>query len=350
MLLLTKNYVVINKVNSTVSDYEKISNISSIQYVLPGDSFVNFYLVNDDYYQTSIQNNVVRVSIALLNIVSDNDILYGRNVSDSDEVLLDMQAIDSFLRNDESIKMLGLKQYQDFLDKELLLNTSLKFKIVGIVSLDNPSLYVDSSLFTNIIANSVSYNQYVEESYNNFLDYNLYKDKIKVVKGRLLLNDYEVIVNNNESIEYPLNKQINIKINDKKLKVVGYYETKENINYYFVNEKMILYRKILKNNSFSIFTDNKKEVLEETVSYNYNAVDSYQKSKNDYITSKKETIKATVASAIVILIISLVEIYLMMRSSFLSCIKEVGILRAIGVKKSDIYNVYRRNFSYYNSC
>lgn len=100
---------------------------------------------------------------------------------------------------------------------------------------------------------------------------------------------------------------------------------------------MILYRNILKNNSFSIFTDNKKEVLEEAVSYNYNAVDNYQKSKNDYITSKKETIKATVASAIVILIISLVEIYLMMRSSFLSRIKEVGILRAIGVKKSDIY-------------
>lgn len=111
------NYVVINKVNFTVSDYEKISNISSIQYVLPSDSLVNFYLVNDDYYQTSIQNNVVRVSIAPLNIVSDNDILHGRNVSDNDEVLLDTQAIDSFLRNDESIKMLGLKQYQDFLDK-----------------------------------------------------------------------------------------------------------------------------------------------------------------------------------------------------------------------------------------
>lgn len=135
-------------------------------------------MVNDDYYQTSIQSNVVRVSIALLNIVSDNDILYGRNVSDNDEVLLDMQAIDSFLRNDESIKMLGLKQYQDFLDKELLLNTSLKFKIVGIVSLDNPSLYVDSSLFTNIIANSVSYNQYAEESYNNFYT----KIKLRLLK------------------------------------------------------------------------------------------------------------------------------------------------------------------------
>ena len=40
------------------------------------------------------------------------------------------------------------------------------------------------------------------------------------------------------------------------------------------------------------------------------------------------------------LIISLIEIILMMRSSFLSRIKEVGIYRAIGVKKLDIYKMF----------
>ena len=34
--------------------------------------------------------------------------------------------------------------------------------------------------------------------------------------------------------------------------------------------------------------------------------------------------------------ISLIEIFLMLRSSFLSRIKEIGVLRAIGVKKSDM--------------
>lgn len=38
--------------------------------------------------------------------------------------------------------------------------------------------------------------------------------------------------------------------------------------------------------------------------------------------------------------ISLIEIILMTRSSFLSRIKEVGIYRAIGVKKSDIYKMF----------
>ena len=40
------------------------------------------------------------------------------------------------------------------------------------------------------------------------------------------------------------------------------------------------------------------------------------------------------------LVISLVEIYLMIRSSFLSRIKEIGVLRAIGVKKKDIYRMF----------
>ena len=42
----------------------------------------------------------------------------------------------------------------------------------------------------------------------------------------------------------------------------------------------------------------------------------------------------------IIIIISLIEVFLMMRASFLSRIKEVGILRAIGVKKSDIYRMF----------
>ena len=40
------------------------------------------------------------------------------------------------------------------------------------------------------------------------------------------------------------------------------------------------------------------------------------------------------------IVISFVEIVLMLRASFLSRIKEVGIYRAIGVKKKDIYIMF----------
>ena len=44
--------------------------------------------------------------------------------------------------------------------------------------------------------------------------------------------------------------------------------------------------------------------------------------------------------AAIVLAISLVEIFLMLRSSFLSRVKEVGTLRAIGLKKSDVYKMF----------
>ena len=50
--------------------------------------------------------------------------------------------------------------------------------------------------------------------------------------------------------------------------------------------------------------------------------------------------KNSIIFASIILAISVIEIYLMMRSSFLSRIKEVGILRAIGVKRSDIKRMF----------
>ena len=71
-----------------------------------------------------------------------------------------------------------------------------------------------------------------------------------------------------------------------------------------------------------------------------NIIDRYEKDKNEYINEKNDEIKSAVIFAGVILAISLVEIYLMIRSSFLSRIKEIGVLRAIGVKKKDIYRMF----------
>ena len=48
----------------------------------------------------------------------------------------------------------------------------------------------------------------------------------------------------------------------------------------------------------------------------------------------------TLILGLIVLGISLIEILLMTRSSFLSRIKEIGIFRAIGVKKTDIYKMF----------
>ena len=69
-------------------------------------------------------------------------------------------------------------------------------------------------------------------------------------------------------------------------------------------------------------------------------VDNYAQSRAEYIDSIRSQIVMTLLVAGVILIISLIEIYLMLRASFLSRVKEVGVLRAIGLKKKDIYKMF----------
>ena len=71
-----------------------------------------------------------------------------------------------------------------------------------------------------------------------------------------------------------------------------------------------------------------------------NLFNRYERDKENYIDKKQESITSTVIFAGTILAISLIEIYLMTRASFLSRIKEIGVLRAIGVKKLDIYKMF----------
>ena len=67
---------------------------------------------------------------------------------------------------------------------------------------------------------------------------------------------------------------------------------------------------------------------------------SYEAFKKQYEDERAAAVSSGVIAAIVMLVISFIEIYLMIRSSFLSRVKEVGIYRAIGVKKTDIYKMF----------
>ena len=72
-----------------------------------------------------------------------------------------------------------------------------------------------------------------------------------------------------------------------------------------------------------------------------NVKDTYGQSEKEYKKEKWSSIFSTLILAGVILAISLTfEIFLIVRASFLSRVKEVGVYRAIGVKKNDIYKMF----------
>ncbi|MFR0902714.1 MAG: ABC transporter permease [Anaerovoracaceae bacterium] len=73
---------------------------------------------------------------------------------------------------------------------------------------------------------------------------------------------------------------------------------------------------------------------------NLNVKSAYESDREEYAKDRRESTGGAIAMGLIMLAISLIEILLMTRSSFLSRIKEIGIYRAIGVKKTDIYKMF----------
>lgn len=338
---MNKNYLVIDNSKITVDKFKDIENNPDVNFVIPGKSAVNFNFKIDDYYQTSDTVFTMGGSLSSINMINKNNIIRGRMPNNENEIVIDKIIYNNL---NTTIKCAGILTINDILNRDVYID-SLSYKIVGIVDMGSPSIYTYESEFTNIIAlskNDDIYGSYIEESStSNIYDYNIYKDSIKLKKGNYPVNDYEVIINDINSDEYKIGKYVDYKVNDKKLKVVGYYTSSDaSMDKYLVNNNTIKYNNILNNKGVSIYAKDKELVLNKYRNEKYNIKDSYIYSRDNYVKEAKENLKPSFIFAFIMVIVSLVEIYLIVRSSFLSRIKEVGIFRAIGVKKTDIYKMF----------
>lgn len=341
-----KNYIRVNTNKVTLDDYNKISNLKNINYVLLGDSKVTFTLKVDDYYQTSKVNATIEGSLSSIDMITKDDLILGRMPENDNEIVIDKMVISKLKDNMETAKMIGLIKNKDFLNRIATITNLNDFKIVGISDLESPSIYTSRNNFIDIVYNNVDSGSisistdYQTDETSEYQYFMLFANRVYFVEGRWPDNDYEVMINVSEKEMYPLNKEINKKINGTKLKVVGYYNSVDNIDKYLVNNNMMRLRLISKSKNMMIYSNDKEATLNGLLEMGYNAEDSYNFSRNKFIKERENGTNIAITSSIVVLAISLIEIVLMLRSSFLSRIKEVGIYRAIGLKKKDIYIMF----------
>lgn len=337
-----KNYLMLETKKIKVKDYLAYEKMDSLNYILPGDSTISMSLDTSNYYQTEGINMTISGSLSSTKMISENDLIYGKMPENSHEIVIDKMVYD----NTENIKMIGLYEITKLINHKVYLgNHLLEYTIVGITDLESPSIYTDESEFINIIDNSSQEDNGLyatNESSNSLVyDYNLYKNKISITKGRIPTNDYETIVNEDLKDTFELNKYIDdAKINNTKLKVVGYYKSADNINSYFVNTNTNKYELITNSKNITIYADDKSKTIADFKEQDKRVLDVYEVDKKAYLDENEDSMHSALVVAGIMLGISLIEIVLMTRSSFLSRIKEVGIYRAIGVKKSDIYKMF----------
>ena len=339
-----RNYITVENKKVNIETYKKYENDELVNYILPGNSNVSFYIKYEDYYQTSQTIDMISGSLSSSELINNNDIIHGRNIENNNEIVLDILTVKRYIENSNA-KQAGILSYKDLLNKKIYVNNMEQFLIVGFTDKKDPSIYTNKSNFINIIynmTNNYTYDDKYDYDYNesNFIDYNLVKDKISLIKGKYPENDYEVILSSMYKDEYKLNKEIDTKINNTKLKVVGFYDSDTIKDKMLVSNNTIKYDLINNKEGITIYAKDKKTLINNLLEDGLNANDSYEKSKLSYINERKDSVKSSLIVCLIILLISVIEIYLMIRSSFLSRIKEIGIYRAIGMKKTDIRKMF----------
>lgn len=348
-ITMNKNYLQVETEKIGVDKFLEYEKLDCIDYIIPGDSIVSFKVKFDKYYQTSKVTVEILGSLVSDDKINEKNLMQGRKPENEYEIVVSKKVIDNAINGSEGIgRYMGVKDISELLNKKVSMNNMSDFTIVGITDELTPSIYVKKNIFINLINNSqIRGNSFFgmyegeEKQEGEVLDYNLYLNDITLTKGKMPEGDYEVIVNQLNQEQMKLNKTIKQTVNGEELKVVGYYDSKTNMQNFLTNHNTVKYSVINKKNGMIIYPKNEAKIVDllrnnEKV----NIFNRYEKDKENYIDKKEEDIKSTIIFACIILAISLIEIYLMTRSSFLSRIKEIGILRAIGVKKLDIYKMF----------
>jgi len=356
---LNKQYLVIKNNEFLVDDYSIYENLNGVDYLLPSRSMVSFQISYNNYYQTVFAVDTLSGSLSDINGVQEKDLLYGRMPKDINEIVVDKLAIDKMFKS-YNAQQVGINSPEKLLNIELKMTNMKNFVLVGITDFSEPNIYVDKTLFINLVANSDQYYDpetgggidtpiyredkmmpgFPGEDVIIVYDYELFKDKIVLKRGKYPLNDYQVMVNYNERYSMPLNKKIDVKINDIKLTVVGYYTSNTDVNLKLSNNNTVKYELIRNTSEITVMPKDYNLALESLRENNLNVEETYKLARKNYVDKNSKNVSSTITLASVILAISFIEIFLIIRSSFLSRIKEVGTLRAIGMKKKDIYKMF----------
>lgn len=316
---------------------KKINSFKNINYMMPGKMRYEFNIPVDDIFQTSGINQYFEASLGSSANLTEKDLIMGR-LPNVGEVVIDKRVFDKISEEGlmgNNLLLIGIDSVDKLIGRKVNMGMHTELTIVGVTDKVISEVFVNQDDLFRIVMDSSDYEP-LESSLLGDIYY--YKDKIELKSG-VLPKAGEVIVHESASLMYPLNKKSDIKIGDMELVVVGYYKS-DDVNLNLVDESTIKNYAFEISNTYTISSSKKSETVKSLRDSGILANDLYDKNFKDYDNSRKESINSSLISTSVIIVITLFEIFFVIRSSFQSRIKEVGILRAIGVKRSDVYRMF----------
>ena len=348
------NYVTISNTAKTGKMIDLVNGLESVSFVVPGSSVVSMTLPMDDYLQTSYAQEDLNLSLVQTSVLEKKQVILGEMPQKPHEVVIDKAVIDKFIR-DGLGGAIGLDTAEEFIGRRLTVQNLDDYRIVGISDTESPSLFVDAGQIMYILSNANvgggDDDYEMEEDYEEddsdvirsgkVMDLDLARNQISIKKGAKPAAVYEAIINAEYEEEIAIGSRLSTKVAGHKLKVVGYYtsDSAEEDTYY-VHADTIKADYISKQKEFVAYAPNTKKLKSLLDNQGLSAKVNDSRDRRAYINTRRNQLTSALIVAGIIMLISLIEMFLMLRSSFLSRIKEVGTLRAIGLKKKDIYRMF----------
>ena len=359
-LTTNSHYITVSNPKHDESILKAIRKMDGVDYVMPGNTRIVVRLPLDDYYQTSTLSSRITGSLTHAEELTQEDIIKGRLPEKSHEIVVDRMILDKYLKSGIA-DTVGVTTLDDFIGRTAKISKLSDYTIVGVSDTNSPSIFFPKSQTIDVLANA---EEGTDETASDFSDYSMdgeiYSDEeeasdsttivnydlrssaLKIKKGSAPKDTYEVVVNNSHNGEdgYTIGKTISKKVNGHKLKLVGFYTSDYQNDIYYVSKDTIRQNYIAKQKQCSVYATDTYAALTALKEAGYSAKINYERDRTSYIREHRNSLRSSLIVAGVLLLVSLIEIFLMLRSSFLSRIKEVGTLRAIGLKKKDIYRMF----------
>lgn len=345
------NYITVSNPDKSEAPLRKAEGLDGVAFVMPGETLKSVTLPMDDFLQTNYAQEDITVSLVSDSVLTEDQIVAGSMPANEREVVIDRSIADKFIRNGTG-NFIGLDTLEEFAGRRLSVPNLDDYRIAGIAETESPSLFVDESQIMYILTNANDADDefsyiYEDESEEDEIkngrvsDLDLTKNKVTIKKGRKPEKAYETIINEAHDEEVSIGGTINTKVAGRKLTVVGFYASDAvDDDTYYVHADTIKADYILRQKNFSVYANDPEAVRMALENEGMSSTVNDIRERKAYVNARKDQLTSSVAVAVIIMLISLVEMYLMLRSSFLSRIKEVGTLRAIGLKKKDIYRMF----------
>ncbi|MDD4063498.1 MAG: ABC transporter ATP-binding protein/permease [Bacilli bacterium] len=383
-----KDYLTLSR-DTTIIESKKIRNYDELQSLIPselilpapsissywyrGNNMKLFYSVFEQMKDTSYA--LPEMQILPVNILDDIPILHGRLPIDKNEITIDKWTLDLFLESNSKIYLSGFSgDYQDILNQNVrITHDGVLNKIVGITDVNSPVMFMSienyNLIFLNILGNEGVFYEGIDGDGELFINLNFrvknidYNSDISV----WLNNDEEVKINDlnltaddvivsqdiYENFIIPNEEELMLfnSLDSKIYNVKGYIKNdieKDNLIYQNIYHTVFISDEVSQNlvkefisisNRFMIINSDIDEYIDEADSLNINVKNAKDILYENYYENNQKDYSSIVFN-LLILLASLIFLYFIIRTNMISRIYDIGVYRALGVKKRNVYKIF----------